>query len=108
MTMAENEKPSIMPMRIMRLGLPPADTVGRLLVRHAVYGFMIGEMLPAATGKPNLLCAIGIEPTPARTPICIMAIGTEAPKFIEWMPLITSESAVDRVRATAAERRRDA
>lgn len=107
MALTQNEKPSVMPMRIMRLGLPPADTIGRLLVRHAEYGFMIGEMLPGhGPDKPNVLCAVGINVTPDRSPVCIIGIGDQAPKIIEWMPLLDSDNPVDRVKATAAERRR--
>jgi hypothetical protein len=107
--MNENEKPTVMPMRIMRTGLPPADTVGRLLVRHKGFGFMIGEMLPASgPDKPPVLCAVGIETGAARTPVCIMAVGDQILNIMEWMPLIDSDNPTDRVRASAAEARRNA
>lgn len=105
--MRENEQPTVMPLRIMKAGIPPEDTVGRVLIRHALYGFMIGEMLQPKEG-PRILCAVGIEPTPARTPICIQAVGAQAEQVVEWMPLIETEHPVDRVRAAAAQRRRDA
>lgn len=100
--MRENEQPTVFPLRIMRFGLPPADTVGRVLVRHRAHGFMVGELLRAnGPLKPPVLCAVGIETSPARNPTCILFQGSEAQNCVEWMPLLETTKVSDRVRAKA-------
>lgn len=96
--MTKDNISTVLPMRVMRPGMPARDTMGRILVRHAVHGFMIGEMVPM--NNLMTLIAIGIDTTPARNPVAVAFTTPEArEQCLEWSPLVTSDNPADRARA---------
>lgn len=104
--MRENEPNTVMPLRIMRSGFPPLTTIGRLLILSKANGFMIGELCLREKGEP-LLIAVGIDTSPARQPVASVFKQDACDDLAEWMPLIDTVSPADRVRAEAAEQRRN-
>lgn len=97
--MRENERPTVFPLRICRLGFPER-VLGRLMVRHVQHGWMVGEMVEVA-GVATLI-ACGIDVSPQRNPVAFMAREDDVKarsQVAEWTTLTETHSPADRVRA---------